>query len=165
MPSVRSRQRATSPIAAAALSAALFVLVLYWSGSSPLPIRRGAKRRRLDRFDAFAPPPASVCKIVDARLFRPALAILSHPFRLELSRRGLEDDARDEPVQLASEGKLDAMESRKNSARVLLGIGAGLAVLSGVSLFIDLAGSTAESTEIGLACTGGDCQLVARDTW
>jgi hypothetical protein len=89
MTSVRSRQRATSPIAAAALSAALFVLVLYWSGSNPLPTRRGAKRRRLDRFDAFAPPPASVCKIVDARLFRPARSESCYGVRPLESRRAM----------------------------------------------------------------------------
>jgi hypothetical protein len=85
---------------------------------------------------------------------------------LELSRRELEDDAgRPQNNQLAADRKWQAMDDRKTAARVLLGIGAAVGVLSGVSLYLDLDASRSESTELGLACTGGDCQLVARETW
>ena len=65
---------------------------------------------------------------------------------LELTRRQLEDQARENPESVATERKLDAMDSRKTAARVLVGIGAGVAVLSGVSLYLDLGSSRSEST-------------------
>ncbi|MEY2937329.1 MAG: hypothetical protein RL033_8078 [Pseudomonadota bacterium] len=84
---------------------------------------------------------------------------------LELSRRGLEDDARENPDAVEAGRKWDQMDDRKMAARVVLGIGAAVGVLSGVSLYLDLGRSRSESTDIGLACEGGDCQLRARGTW
>ncbi len=86
---------------------------------------------------------------------------------LELTRRGLEDEAGDKTKGGQTDGyrKWQAMDDRKVAARVLLGIGAAVGVLSGVSLYLDLGTARSESTDIGLACTGGDCQLVARETW
>jgi tetratricopeptide (TPR) repeat protein len=85
---------------------------------------------------------------------------------LELSRRGLEDDAGDRrSAQPQAERKWHEMNDRKTAARVVLGVGAAVGVLSGVSLYLDLDRSRSESTDIGLACEGGDCQLQARGTW
>lgn len=83
---------------------------------------------------------------------------------LELSRRNLESEARDGSSQLYKVNKWHEMDERKRLSRIVLGVGAAVGVLSGVSLYLDL-GSRSESSELGLACVGGDCQLVARETW
>jgi tetratricopeptide (TPR) repeat protein len=98
--------------------------------------------------------------------FGGSAALLLGSGAFELSRRHLESDLKGstEP-QVDSKGTYDQMTSRKTTARVLLGSGAALGVLGGVSLYLDLTRKASNGTTLGLACAGGDCQAVARGFW
>jgi hypothetical protein len=91
-------------------------------------------------------------------------ALLLGAGALELSRRGLEDEARAEPRQIDYRDKLEAMESRQTGARVLLGVGAALALLGGVSLYLDLSAGEEPSQAVA-GCAPGACQLSLRSVW
>lgn len=56
----------------------------------------------------------------------------------ELLRRSAEQDARDEPEQIAFRDAVDRMESRRTAARIFAGAGAALAVTGGVLVAIDM---------------------------
>jgi tetratricopeptide (TPR) repeat protein len=65
-------------------------------------------------------------------------AALGGALAFELSRDSAEDAARREPRQIAFSEKLDQMESRKTTARVLASIGGALVLTGGVLLALDL---------------------------
>jgi hypothetical protein len=97
--------------------------------------------------------------------FGGSAALLVGSGAFELSRRHLEKQAPREQVQIPAGGAYDTMTSRKHVARVLLGSGAALGVVGGVSLYLDLTRRGSHDTSVGLACDGMDCQAVARGYW
>ncbi len=72
----------------------------------------------------------------------------------ELSRRSAQSDAKDEPVQLPFEQNVDAMNGRRDAARVLLGVGSVLAVTGGVLLVFNTR-VTSESRAVVAGVPGG----------
>jgi tetratricopeptide (TPR) repeat protein len=93
-------------------------------------------------------------------------ALLLGAGAFELSRRDLEEDARQEPRQIDYRNELEAMEARQATARVLLGVGAAVALVGGVSLYLDLSARKGErAPQTALACTAGSCQLALRSRW
>lgn len=95
--------------------------------------------------------------------FGSSAALLMGSGAFELSRRGLEADAgSDERDQLQANDDYQLMESRKTTARVLLGMGAVMGVVGGVSLYFDLARAEAPQAEVGMACNAGECRMLAR---
>jgi tetratricopeptide (TPR) repeat protein len=78
----------------------------------------------------------------------------------ELSRSGLEDEARKSPIQVEHEQKFEAMESRQTSARVFLGVGIVAALAGGVSLYFDYREASAPGG-VAFDCGLTGCALAA----
>jgi tetratricopeptide (TPR) repeat protein len=68
-------------------------------------------------------------------------AALGGALTFELLRRGSERDAERDPTQVGFKDKFDEMESRRTTARVLLGIGGGLVLAGGALLVVDIVSS------------------------
>ncbi len=79
-------------------------------------------------------------------------AALTASLAVELSRQGIEDDL-PSTVGRDYDARYDTMESRKVTARVLLGAGAALAITGGVLLYLD---SRAQSSA-RIGCGPGGC--------
>jgi tetratricopeptide (TPR) repeat protein len=79
----------------------------------------------------------------------------------ELMRRSAEDDAESEPTQLGFQSAIDTMENRKNTARVLLGVGGAL-VATGVVLWLVDANSERPVGSVALSCSPERCGLHAK---
>lgn len=75
----------------------------------------------------------------------------------ELARRSAESSAKNEP-QLEYQQHYDAMQTRQMTARVLLGVGAALAVTGGVLLVLNTP-KRAEESALSLGCGPGGCGL------
>jgi tetratricopeptide (TPR) repeat protein len=74
----------------------------------------------------------------------------------ELLRASAEKDAKNDPTQIGYKDKLDTMESRRTTARVLAGVGGALVVTGGVMLTLDLLGGRRkERASLYLAPTAG----------
>ena len=74
----------------------------------------------------------------------------------ELLRASAEKDAKNDPTQIGYKDKLDTMESRRTTARVLAGVGGALVVTGGVMLTVDLLGGRRkERASLYLAPTAG----------
>jgi hypothetical protein len=71
--------------------------------------------------------------------------VLGGAFVFELLRESAERDAERDATQIGYKEKLDTMESRRTTARILAGIGGTLVVAGGVMLVLDLGGSKAKS--------------------
>jgi tetratricopeptide (TPR) repeat protein len=78
-------------------------------------------------------------------------AALTASLAVELSRQGIEDDLPG-TANRDYEDRYDTMESRKTTARVLLGAGAALAITGGVLLYLD--GREQSSARIGCGPAG-----------
>jgi tetratricopeptide (TPR) repeat protein len=84
-------------------------------------------------------------------------AVLGGALTFEILRQGSERDAKREGMQVAYKEKLDAMESRRTTARVLLGVGGGLVLAGGALLVVDILTSKPKQTaalQAGLGPTG-----------
>ncbi len=68
-------------------------------------------------------------------------AVLGGALTFEILRQGSEREAKREPTQVGYKEKLDAMESRRTTARVLAGVGGGLVLVGGALLVVDILGS------------------------
>lgn len=80
----------------------------------------------------------------------------------ELMRRSSENAARDERTQVARAEEIDKEESRRNTARILAGVGGVAVAVGGVLLVLDLSSSSAEKKPVsGLAggCGSSGCSL------
>jgi tetratricopeptide (TPR) repeat protein len=72
-------------------------------------------------------------------------AVLGGALVFELLREGAERDAERETTQIGYKDKLDSMESRRTTARILAGVGGTLILAGGVMLVLDLSGGKAKS--------------------
>jgi hypothetical protein len=97
--------------------------------------------------------------------FGGSAALLAGAGGFELSRKSAEDRYEKNPEQISSKQDWDAMQTRRTTARVLLGAGLAVGVLGGVSLYLDLTQDGAAPSQVGLGCEGGDCRLLARGRW
>lgn len=79
-------------------------------------------------------------------------AALTASLAVELSRQGIEDDL-PSTNNRDYEERYDTMESRKTTARVLLGAGAALAITGGVLLYLD----SREQSSARIGCGPGGC--------
>jgi len=113
----------------------------------------------------FSPEPAPSASWWTWGLFGGSAALLLGAGAVELSRRGIEDDARDTPGQIDYADRYDEVESRRDTARVLLGAGAVLGLAAGVSLYLDLQEASPAATALGLGCKRELCGLLARHAW
>lgn len=87
-------------------------------------------------------------------------AALGGALAFELMRRSAEDDAQHESVQVDFQSAVDRMESRKTTARILLGVG-GVALATGAVLFVVDNTRRSPSTRVGFSCAPGGCALSA----
>jgi tetratricopeptide (TPR) repeat protein len=71
-------------------------------------------------------------------------AALGGALVFELLRRSSESDAEAEETQIGYQEKLDEMESRQTTARILAGVGGALVITGGVLLVLDLGSSENE---------------------
>lgn len=84
------------------------------------------------------------------------VAALGGALVFELLRASAEKDAKNDPTQIGYKDKLDTMESRRTTARVLAGVGGALVVTGGVMLTIDLLGAKhRQSAALYVAPTAG----------
>jgi tetratricopeptide (TPR) repeat protein len=79
----------------------------------------------------------------------------------ELSRGRLEDEARDEEVQIVYGQKVEAMEDRQAVARVFFGVGIVAAIAGGVSLYFDVRNADAGPGPVAFDCGPAGCALTA----
>jgi tetratricopeptide (TPR) repeat protein len=82
-------------------------------------------------------------------------AALGTSLAFEILRRDSVNDAKNDPTQVGYASKLNAANDRQTASRVLLGVGAGLAVTGGVLFFVGARGT--HSTEIALGCSPALC--------
>jgi hypothetical protein len=73
-------------------------------------------------------------------------AVLGGAVTFELLRQSAERDAEQDATQIGYKDKLDTMQSRRTTARVLAGVGGALVVTGGVMLTIDLVGRKSKPT-------------------
>jgi tetratricopeptide (TPR) repeat protein len=88
-------------------------------------------------------------------------AALGGALTFELLRRSAEEDAESEPTQLGFQSAIDTMESRKNTARVLLGVGGALVATGVVLWLIDSSGESPVGS-VALSCSPERCGLHAK---
>lgn len=84
-------------------------------------------------------------------------AALGGSLTFEMLRRSSESEAEGERTQLGFQSAIDAMESRKTTARVLLGVGGAVVIAGGVLLLLD--GSSAPRNQVGFGCVPDGCAL------
>jgi tetratricopeptide (TPR) repeat protein len=94
-------------------------------------------------------------------------AVLGGALGFELARRSAEDSARNDPTQIGYHEKLDKMQSRQQTARVLAAVGGVLVVAGGTLLVIDLTSRPKRSDQanLGVACLPGACALDLRGSF
>ena len=81
----------------------------------------------------------------------------------EIMRRSAESDARGAASQLSYQSALETEQSRRDAARVLLGVGGAFVVAGGVLLLIDSrSGSDAPALSAGFVCLPETCAVAAR---
>jgi hypothetical protein len=89
-------------------------------------------------------------------------AALGGSLAFELSRRHVENEAKSDSTQVGYQDKLDTMQSRQTTARILVGVGGAFVVVGGVLLAVDLsAGRRKEGVALDLSCAPSSCGLVA----
>jgi tetratricopeptide (TPR) repeat protein len=84
-------------------------------------------------------------------------AALGGALVFELLRQGAESDAKGDRTQVGYADKLDTMYGRQTAARVMLGVGAGLAATGGVLLWFGRSRGSAPQTALGVTCGPGAC--------
>lgn len=115
--------------------------------------------------DRFAPEPVPSASWWTWSLFGGSAALLLGAGAVELSRRGLEDMPREATPQVDYARRYEQVESRRDTARVLLGAGALLGIAGGVSLYLDLRERGPEPSGVALGCFGEACGVLARQSW
>ncbi len=98
-------------------------------------------------------------------LFGGSAALLVGSGAFELSRRGLEQDARNTPIQIDYQNKFDSMETHQTAARVLLGAGLVVGAVGAVSLYLDLGQADSGQAQVMATCGLDTCQLQAGGRW
>jgi hypothetical protein len=88
-------------------------------------------------------------------------AVLGGALTFEILRQGSERDAKREGMQVAYKEKLDAMASRRTTARVLLGVGGGLVLAGGALLVVDILSSKPKQTSAIRAGVGPTGAMLA----
>jgi hypothetical protein len=83
-------------------------------------------------------------------------AALGGSLAFEIMRRDSVDEAKKDKTQIGYASKLQSANDQQTAARVLLGVGAGLAVTGGVLFFVGNS-KHEHPTEVGLACTSMLC--------
>lgn len=83
-------------------------------------------------------------------------AALGGALAFEMSRRSAESEAEREPTQIGYKDKLDTMESRQTTARVLGVVGGAFVVAGGVLLVLDLSGGSS-GPKISAGCDPYGC--------
>jgi hypothetical protein len=91
-------------------------------------------------------------------------AFLGGALGFELARRSEESDAGSAQTQIEVKEHLDAMDSRKTAARVLVGIGGALVVTGGVLLLFNDR-SEQPPAQVGFSCLPGGCLAAARGSF
>lgn len=88
-------------------------------------------------------------------------AVLGGALTFEILRRGSEREAKREATQVGYKEQLDAMESRRTTARVLAGIGGGLVLVGGGLLVVELVGSGSkkEAAWLGVGLAPGGASV------
>ncbi|MEO8180015.1 MAG: PEGA domain-containing protein [Deltaproteobacteria bacterium] len=109
--------------------------------------------------------PAAVPRWWTWGLFGGSAALLLGSGAVELSRRGLQDEAHGTQVQIDYKHDYDGVQSRRDAARVLLGLGAALGIAGGVSLYFDLRHADAAAGGLAMACEPGACGVQVTQTW
>jgi hypothetical protein len=90
-------------------------------------------------------------------------AALGGALVFEILRRGAESAAEKDRTQLGYADKLDTMHGHQTTARVLLGVGAGLAVTGGALLWFGRTKSTTPT--VGLGCGASGCGTSVRGSF
>ena len=83
-------------------------------------------------------------------------AALGGSLAFEILRRDTVDEAKKDKTQIGYASKLETANEQQTAARVLLGVGAGLAVTGGVLFFVGNS-KHEQPTQIGLACNSMLC--------
>ncbi len=132
------------------------------SGSSAVPIGPGDGPK--DKPPVEPPPPD------EPRHVRPwtwavlgvGVGSLGAALGLEVARKSAENAARADNTQVGFSDKYDQMTTRQTAARVMVGVGAGLVVVGGVLLVVDLRKPSAPSQQkVGFGCFQGACGALA----
>jgi tetratricopeptide (TPR) repeat protein len=73
----------------------------------------------------------------------------------ELMRRSSESDAEADKTQIGYQEKLDEMESRQTTARILAGVGGALVIAGGILVVVDMSSDKKQTASLGIAPTPG----------
>jgi len=134
--------------------------------AAPAAPRRQAMSTAAVPLDTVAPTAGPRVRFWTWGALGSSAALLIASGAVELSRRSLEQDAANEELdQIATRQAYDAMQARMQTSRVLLGLGAVMGVVGGVSLYLDLSRKQPAAASIGLACSAGECGALARGYW
>jgi tetratricopeptide (TPR) repeat protein len=90
-------------------------------------------------------------------------AALGGALVFELLRRGAESSAEQDRTQIGYADKLDTMHGYQTTSRVLLGVGAGLAVAGGVLVWLGRPKSTTPA--VGIGCLPSGCGSTVRGSF
>jgi hypothetical protein len=82
-------------------------------------------------------------------------AALGGALVFELMRRSSESDAEADKTQIGYQEKLEEMESRQTTARILAGVGGALVIAGGVLVVLDMTSDKKQTASIGIAPTPG----------
>lgn len=82
-------------------------------------------------------------------------AALGGALVFELMRRSSESDAEAEDTQIGYQEKLEEMESRQTTARILAGVGGALVIAGGVLVALDLTADKKQTASVSIAPTPG----------
>jgi hypothetical protein len=80
----------------------------------------------------------------------------------ELSRQRAEDDARNAPTQLEHQEHYDTMEGRRDTARVLLGVGLAATAVGATLLVLDLSRDGKHQVGVGAGPGAGQATFRGR---
>jgi len=88
-------------------------------------------------------------------------AALGGALTFELLRQSSVNDAKKDNTQIGYASKLSAANDRQTASRVLLGVGAGLAVTGGILFLVGNARTERTGTELAVGCSYGECSARA----